>query len=300
MQRVASVFAARNVRLRGEEAKSFLERTGWILTSDSRSFSFVGDFVRNRHFFVSRCRHSPGRFELTPLHHLDSEERLMVVLVTEGRLSVTARGVTRTVGPGQVLLVRPESIATSHSEETVACSSVILQGRDLVDHAIVAIGRPAPEYLALLLGVTNVLLSNPVSPSDAAFSRVERAVGELVGALTASTDLVFETPGNQRADQLYLAAVTLIASEATNPATTVETISRALRVSRSHLFRAFKNSTDSPSTYLRRIRVDNAMVYLKQGLTEGVSASRSGFGTVRRMRRAFAQLHAAPKQGSSP
>ncbi|WP_186307568.1 helix-turn-helix domain-containing protein [Microbacterium sp. 1.5R] len=289
MQRFPALYHHRNFSLRDEDARAFVASTGWALDPPVEDFTFAGDLLKSRDFILSRFWHPAARFTRAPLPHQRPGERLMILVVTEGKLTVGTRTTVNTVPEGGVLLARPESI--THIENTVAvvCSLVILGGYSLANGVIVKTGTAAPDYLALFLTLTNAMLSRPVLPSEAAFNHAKRAVTELVAAMEVASDLRSEKEEHRPGDQIYIHAVALITAQSSDPATTVTAIARELGVSRSHLFRAFKTHDDSPSAHLRRVRVASATALLEQGVKEISAAEQSGFATVRRMRSALAE-----------
>lgn len=289
MQSFPAVYENRRFALRAGAARDFLALTGWELTPPTDDFSFAGDLLKSRDFIVSRFWHPPARFTFAPAPRQVAEEHLMLLVVTEGELTVGTSTTVSIVPEGGVILVRPESLTFIDSATAVVCTLVVLGGYNLADGVIVRTGHASPDYLALFLNLTNAIFSRPVPPSDAAFTHVERAITELVAAIAAASDLRYEKHESRPGDQIHLDAVAFIIAQAADPATTVETVARELGVSRSHLFRSFQATGDNPSGFLRRTRIANASALLDRGVTERAAAEQAGFGTVRRMRRALAE-----------
>ncbi|WP_181062770.1 helix-turn-helix domain-containing protein [Pseudoclavibacter sp. RFBG4] len=272
----------------GQAAEDTARAWGWHLQSPAEEFALRGDVVKNETFALSRYRHTAASFRYEVPRAFAGGAARMLLACLEGESEVEVAGVTERLTPGRVLFANPEDLAGKRAEVPVSNLLVIFPRPQPTTDNYVSAAAASEAYLRILVDASASILSSRASVEDAAFKRVGLAVEALIWALATHTELRTLPSANSELARVYNEAVKYVALFAGDAATTVYSMATALGVSQPHLYRAFVATGETPSVYLRRARVRLAERLIADGVTAGMAARGSGFGTVRRMRNALA------------
>lgn len=279
----------RRLELRDEHAVEFVEQLGWRPLSDLEGFTLAGDLLHDGDFVASRFWGTPGRWERRVEEPVIP--RTAVLICVEGNPNLTFRGdaeQTVRLMPGQTFIFDPSTLTAASCTVSTA---FLLIGHTFLPPASDALRSPqvSGQYDQILISATNALLNSTVQAGSAGFSRVRRALESLAHAVAMHNGI--DSAVLPRGERTYRQATALIDDSYEDPNTSVDSIAKRLNISRSQLFRVFQKMDDTPSAYLRRIRVDMALRSLREGATAAEAARRSGFDSTRRMYRALDRPH---------
>ncbi|MDN5585061.1 MAG: helix-turn-helix domain-containing protein [Brevibacterium sp.] len=270
---------------RAEEV-DFLASVGWHLKSDPESLGLSGDIVVTDDFVVARYSHGPAVFEYSapegPLH----DDGVMLHACLRGELTLHSRTGVAHLKPFDVGVVQAGDFTGAECESAVTCMIVSFRGAEAHEHYRLLAGRSSEAHLRILNAATSSLFHGPADDLEPGFVQVQRGLEELAKA-TAIGSRLYPESREASLRTVYVRGVALIGTVASDADTTVESIARDLQVSRSYLFKAFKDQGSTPSYELRQARVDMAKRHLEGGSSLAEAAASSGFGSVRKLRRAL-------------
>lgn len=268
---------------RSEEI-AFLASMGWHLKSDPDSLGLNGDIVVNDDFVVARYSHGPATFEYSapegPLH----DDGVMLHACLRGELTLHSRSGAAHLKPLDVGVVQAGDLAGAECESSVTCMLISYRGPEAHEHSQLLAGRSSEAHLRILNAATSSLFQGPAEDLEPGFVQVQRGLEELAKA-TAIGSRLYPEPGDTSLRTVYVRGLALIGSVASDADATVESIAQDLQVSRSYLFKAFKDHGSTPSNELRQARMDVAKRHLESGSSLAEAAALSGFGSVRKLRR---------------
>ncbi|MBF4549407.1 helix-turn-helix domain-containing protein [Pseudoclavibacter sp. VKM Ac-2888] len=279
----ASVYSHHSLVLRGQSAFDFLATSGWHATSSPDAFEFHADIVKNDDFVVCRYSHNQAEFTFELPTVLAGKERVMLLAGVEGELLLHSGNRSDLLSPGHILRMTPDSFTGASCPQNVSCMFVIHQGFDARALREPMSGPARSPYFAVLSSAAHSMLNSVARPSDPGFLRVQRAIAELARAASLDPALLSADP----LIRLYQQATDLLECEAPDPRFDVASAAHRLGVSRSQLHRAFAAVGESPGLVIQGIRCRHAQELLEGGLSRDEAAVQSGFGSQKRMLRAF-------------
>lgn len=264
----------------------FLASMGWHLKSDPQLFNYQGDVVINDDFVIARYSHGPGVVEYSPPDDLPKGNRIMIHACISGSETLHTTTGSGVLKPLSVIRVMPEEFTGSECETGATSMFVIYRTTDASKHRDMLVGQSDIVHLKVLNAAAASLLQNVPEEPPMGFAHVQRGLEELAKAVAADTSISADS-AHSALTRVYVRGLALIRSTAINIDTSVESVAFDLGVSRSYLLRAFKIQGTSPSSEIRRERLAIAKSLLSDGLRLDETAEKSGFGSVRNLKRAL-------------
>ncbi|MBF4549406.1 helix-turn-helix domain-containing protein [Pseudoclavibacter sp. VKM Ac-2888] len=285
---MADHVVVRSIQAKGAEAMELTRQWGWDALPEARQeFTLLGDIIKSGELAVARYWHTQSAFTYRMPEGFEPERSQIFLACLEGEMTVTIAGHEEQLKPGRVLIVNPEDLVGKRCDEAVATLLIFFPRLARTSANLVSDAASPSRYLPILISTVNAMLNSKIHPSAPTFVRIERALRELIVAISSETDLLEVTSPEPACRRLHSDAIRVIEETARDATTTIATIAQTLGVSRSQLNRAFAEAGDTPSANLRRARVRLALQCLAQGESRADAAARSGFGSTRRLRRAL-------------
>lgn len=266
----------------------FLASMGWHLKTDPAVFAYQGDVIINDDFVVARYSHGPGVVEYRAPKDLPKGSRTMIHACLSGSETLHSTTGSAVVKPLSIIRIMPENFTGSECETTATSLFVIYRSADADKYQAMLAGESDEVYLRVLNAAASSLLHSIPDHPGPGFSQIQRGLEELAKAVAIGADLDSGVESDSLTT-MYLRAMALIGSTATDETTTVESIAQGLEISRSYLLRAFKAQGTSPSREIRRERLVSAKRLLKEDANLVAAAAGSGFGSVRNLKRALSR-----------
>lgn len=260
---------------------------GLHLLTDPEIFDFHGDVVINDDFVVARYSHGPGIVEYRPPENLPKGNRIMIHACLSGSETLHTATGSAVLKPLSVTRVPPEEFTRSECEVAATSMFVIYRSPSAGMHSDMLVGQSNDVYLRILDAAAASLLQNPPDHPQPGLAQVQKGLEELANAVTVGADFDANFAHVDSLTKVYASGLELIRTTATSVDTSIESLARDLKVSRSYLLRAFKAHETSPSAELRRERLESAHNLLGDGASWDEAASGSGFGSVRNLKRAL-------------
>ncbi|WP_167456356.1 AraC family transcriptional regulator [Nocardia neocaledoniensis] len=235
---------------------------------------FVGRSVISGHGF----RHARHQIARTDRH------AFTIMFAEAGRRAVIDGDSTRIVGPGGVTIVdnaHPHRFFPLERTKALVAAvprEALLAGAGFDDRPLPPITLPAS---AAVTATANFLREAQGEQLDA--RRAVELLAELVRRAVAPDE-----PGGS--ESLRRAAIMdYLRANCTRADLTIDELAARFHVSRRTLYRSFVADMDGPAQILRRLRTDRARALLisSPGVPIATIAQRSGFGSERRLARAF-------------
>lgn len=285
----------RRIALTGPSAREWLRRRGWSLSEETGPQQLYADEIRRRDFVIRRQWTSTISGRWTAL----DPDITQVTLVIEGDARVEIGGKESRLHGGYAIWRDRGAKVSLESPTPLALMQIESAGvpRDFIsaERGDGAVFEALPALREMLAGQISATLNSEIEPSMNEFAYLQGSIEYATMALLLGVEK------KARGRDLYHRAADILITRASDPELTLDEVAEELRISKSHVQRAFRNAGTTPLTFLERRRVTIARTLLEDGTSptsEEVDsvARRAGFSSTRMMKDAFRREAARPRK----